>query len=30
MANLWELTDEFSDPLDIANKIRAEPRRPLI
>jgi hypothetical protein len=30
MANLWEFTDEFTDPLDIANKIRAEPRRPLI
>ena len=29
-ANLWELTDEFTDPLDIANKIRSEPRRPFI
>jgi hypothetical protein len=26
-ADLWEFTDEFTDPLDIANKIRAEPGR---
>ncbi len=29
-ANLWEFADEFTDPLDIANKVRPEPRRPLI
>ncbi|MEA3139471.1 MAG: hypothetical protein QOK23_1640 [Gammaproteobacteria bacterium] len=29
-ANLWEFTNEFTDPLDIANKIRTEAGRPLI
>ena len=29
-ANLGEFTDEFTDPLDIANKIRAEARPPLV
>jgi hypothetical protein len=28
--NLWEFADEFTDPLDIANKVRTEPRRPPI